>query len=470
MKILKQQIILLSLLLISLPTLSQEIIGSWNGILKVQGLQLRIVFHISKNENGFTSKMDSPDQGAKNIPSSSTSFENQLLEIKMSNINLEFSGTLKQNNTIEGTLKQSGQSFPMILTKEKIDKEILIRPQEPLKPFPYRSENFVFKNKSAKIKLAGTLTYPNGNGPFPVVILISGSGPQNRDSEIFGHKSFLVIADYLTKNGIAVLRYDDRGTAKSTGTYNTANSLDLSTDVEAAINYLKKHKKINPNKIGLIGHSEGGMIAPIVASKNKDVNFIVLMAGPGIKCDKLLLLQEELIAKVNGQNDEEIQKSLSINRKIFEIINESKDDLELKNKLTEFLKKTVQEIPKNQKLKELSDDQLVEIQYKSLTNPWMKYFLKFEPKIYLEQVKCPVLAINGEKDLQVPSEINLLSIHEILENSGNHSNQIVSIPNLNHLFQECTTGSPQEYPIIEQTFSPIALEIIKNWIEIQIKN
>jgi hypothetical protein len=194
------------------------------------------------------------------------------------------------------------------------------------------------------------------------------------------------------------------------------------------------------------------------------------MAGPGIKCDKLLLLQEELIAKVNGQNDEEIQKSLSINRKIFEIINESKDDLELKNKLTEFLKKTVQEIPKNQKLKELSDDQLVEIQYKSLTNPWMKYFLKFEPKIYLEQVKCPVLAINGEKDLQVPSEINLLSIHEILENSGNHSNQIVSIPNLNHLFQECTTGSPQEYPIIEQTFSPIALEIIKNWIEIQIKN
>ena len=258
----------------------QDISGSWYGALKVQGTQLRLVFNISKTENGFISTMDSPDQGAKGIPTSFTSFENSNLKITLDLAKIEYVGTLGKDNVIVGTFKQDGQSFLMNLSKEAIEKEKLVRPQEPTKPYPYYTEDITFENKKAGISLAGTLTLPNEDGVFPTVILISGSGPQNRDEELIGHKPFLVLSDFLTKNGIAVLRFDDRGTAKSNGDFKTATSADFATDVEAALAYLQTRKEINKDKIGLIGHSEGGLIAPIVASKSKEVAFVVLLAGP----------------------------------------------------------------------------------------------------------------------------------------------------------------------------------------------
>ena len=226
------------ILLTILSTLSmygQDITGQWNGVLKVQGTQLRLVFIVTKTDNVVSSTMDSPDQGAKGIPTTTTSFENSILKITIANAKIEYEGTLGKDNIIVGTFKQGGQSFPMNLSKEIIEKEKLVRPQEPIKPYSYYSEDITFENKKAGISLAGTLTLPKKDGVFPVVILISGSGPQNRNEELLGHKPFLVISDYLTKNGIAVLRYDDRGTAESTGDFSTATSADFATDVEALL-------------------------------------------------------------------------------------------------------------------------------------------------------------------------------------------------------------------------------------------
>jgi fermentation-respiration switch protein FrsA (DUF1100 family) len=462
-----------SILLISLLTTislsAQDITGQWNGVLKVQGTQLRLVLNITKTDNGISSTMDSPDQGAKGIPTTTTGFENSILKITIASAKIEYEGTLGQDNVIVGTFKQGGQSFPMNLSKEKIEKEKLIRPQEPIIPYSYYSEDITFENKKAGINLAGTLTLPNKDGVFPVVILISGSGPQNRDEELLGHKPFLVLSDYLTKNGIAVLRYDDRGTALSKGDFKSATSVDFATDVESAIEYLKSRKEINKKKIGLIGHSEGGLIAPMVASKSKDVAFIVLLAGTGIQGDQLLLLQQRLIGKVSGVSDEDLQKTELTNRKAFDIVNKSTSLEQLKTYLTTYIKQEMKDNPSAEKPQGMTDDDFVKMQVNQIANPWMLYFIKYNPTPALTKVKCPVLAINGEKDLQVPPKENLNAIKKALAKGGNKKVTIKEVPNLNHLFQECKTGSPDEYATIEQTFSPTALTEILMWLQIQTK-
>jgi dienelactone hydrolase len=461
--------ILLITLLISISLSAQDITGQWNGALKVQGTQLRLVFNVTKTDNGISSTMDSPDQGAKGIPTTTTSFENSIFKITIASAKIEYEGTLGQGNVIVGTFKQGGQSFPMNLSKEKIEKEKLLRPQEPIKPYPYYSEDITFENKKVGINLAGTLTLPTKDGVFPVVILISGSGPQNRDEELLGHKPFLVLSDFLTKNGVAVLRYDDRGTALSKGDFKTATSADFATDVESAITYLKTRKEINKNKIGLMGHSEGGLIAPLVASKSKDVAFIVLLAGTGIQGDQILLLQQKLIGKTSGVSDEDLQKSELENRKVFDIVNKSTNLEKLNIDLTDFIKQTLKDNPNAEKPEGMSDDDFVKLQVKQISTPWMQYFIKYNPIPALEKVKCPVLAINGEKDLQVPPKENLEAIKKALTKGGNKRITIKEFPNLNHLFQECKTGSPDEYATIEQTFSPIALTEILKWLQVQTK-
>ena len=461
--------ILLISLLTSITVKAQDITGQWNGALKVQGTQLRLVFNISKTDNGVSSTMDSPDQGAKGIPTTTTNFENSILKITIANAKIEYQGTLGKDNIIVGTFKQGGQSFPMNLSKEVIEKEKFVRPQEPIKPYPYYSEDVTFENNKAGIILAGTLTLPKKDGVFPVVILISGSGPQNRDEELLGHKPFLVLSDYLTKNGIAVLRYDDRGTALSKGDFKTATSADFATDAESAITYLKTRKEINKKKIGLIGHSEGGLIAPMIASKSKEAAFIVLLAGTGIQGDQILLLQQKLIGKASGISDEDLQKNELTNRKVFEIVKKSNSIEQLNIDLTNFIKQSLVENPNAQKPQGMSDEDFVKLQVKQLATPWMQYFIKYNPAPALEKVKCPVLAINGEKDLQVPSKENLEAIKNALTKGGNKKVTTKELQNLNHLFQECKTGSPQEYATIEQTFSPTALTEILNWIQTQTK-
>lgn len=351
-----------------------------------------------------------------------------------------------------------------------IYKPVIKRPQEPLKPYPYYSEEVSFQNTQANITLAGTLTLPSTEGNYPAVILISGSGAQNRNEEMLGHKPFLIISDYLTKNGVAVLRYDDRGFGLSSGDFKTATSLDFATDVESAISYLKTRKEINKTKIGLIGHSEGGMIAPIVASKSKDVNFIVLLAGPGILGSELLMMQQELIEKAMGIPEKEVQRSKKINVEILDIITNAKDSQSLKADLTKYTKENNYEnVPNHLVPPNMTKKQFVKRRIDAISSPWYQFILKYDPAPTLEKVTCAVLALNGEKDLQVPPKENLAAISRALKKGGNENVTVKELPNLNHFFQECDTGSPSEYQKIEQTFAPKALTEISSWILSQVK-
>ena len=357
----------------------------------------------------------------------------------------------------------------MNLTKEQIAKEVVKRPQEPTKPYPYYSEEVTFTNSQANITLAGTLTLPKKEGIFPAVILITGSGPQNRDEEIMGHKPFLVLSDYLTRQGIAVLRYDDRGVAQSKGDFKTGTTVDFATDAESAVAYLKGRKEIIQNKIGLVGHSEGGIIAPMVASRNKGVNFIVLLAGTGMRGDKILLLQQELIGRAAGKPETEITKTREANTRAFELVLKSKTTEALTTDLTGLLTEILKDNPDSGKPSGMSNADYIALQVKQITAPWMQYFIKYDPVGALEKVKCPVLAIDGEKDLQVPGKENLLAIEKAVKKGGNQQVTTKLFPNMNHLFQECKTGSPAEYSQIEQTFSPIAMEVVAKWILQQAK-
>ena len=444
-----------------------DVVGQWNGLLIVQGIQLRVVFNISKTENGFVATMDSPDQGAKDIPVTSTIFEFPTIKLQVANAQIEYIGTLSEN-IITGTFKQGGQEFPMNLTKEKVDKKALSRPQEPTQPYNYYTENVAFRNYESNITLAGTLSLPAQEGKYPIAILISGSGPQNRDSEVFGHRPFLVISDYLTKKGIGVLRYDDRGVGQSEGDFGLATSVNFASDVLSAVAYLKTRDDVDPKKIGLIGHSEGGIIAPMAASKSGDIGFIVLLAAPGIRGDKLLLKQQEMMAKASGVDEEDIRDSQKINAKIFEMVLLSKDHTSLQDELKEYIRKTLQNKPKF-KPEGISNDEFMRLLVSQIVNPWMIYFLEYDPAPTIREVKCPVLALNGKKDLQVPSNENLKAIKKALKKGKNRNVTVHEVEGLNHLFQECSTGLPNEYGQIEETFSPIVLAEIADWITIRVK-
>ncbi|MXV38682.1 alpha/beta fold hydrolase [Flavobacteriaceae bacterium Ap0902] len=452
------------LLSLGLALYGQEITGKWHGSLNIQGTTLRLAFNIEKAGNGYKSTMDSPDQSAYDIPVTSTIFKHPHLTIEVKNLGITYQGTLNGNDSIQGEFNQGGHKFLLNLSRKEIKKTVLKRPQEPNPPYPYETEEVDFENNDANIKLAGTLSLPHEGKSFPAVILISGSGPQNRDEEILGHKPFLVLADHLTKHGIAVLRYDDRGVGQSTGDFKTATTADFATDVESAIAYLKTRKEINSNQIGLIGHSEGGIIAPMVANASNDVAFIILLAGTGIRGDQVLIRQQELIAKAQGIPDAKIKKTLTQNRRIFDFVVNLEDTSNLEQKLSIEITKMLDENPDLETPKGISQEDFVAMQVKQITSPWMGYFLKYDPTTALEKVNVPILALNGAKDLQVPPKENLHAIASALTKGGNKDFTIKELPGLNHLFQESETGAVSEYSQIEQTFSPRALKEITHWI------
>ena len=443
--------------LISFIMNGQEIIGQWNGLLKVPNGQLRVVFHVNKTENGYNGTMDSPDQKVAGIPLEKVAFENLILKLEIPSGQISYEGTLNKDNIVAGKFTQGGQSLELDLSKETIQKQVYARPQEPQKPYPYYTEEVKFENKTDNVVLAGTLSLPKKEGNFPAVILITGSGRQNRDEELLGHKPFLVLADYLTKKGIAVLRFDDRGAGESTGDFSNASTIDFSKDVQAGVDYLKTRKEIDKKKIGLIGHSEGGLIAPIIAGNSKDIDFIVLLAAPGLRGDTLLLLQTELIERQSGVSSEAIKKRQEILKGAYAlVVASSANDENFKNSVSTYF---------NSKF----DENQAKAATNQITSNWWYTFIKMDPAVALAKVKCPVLALNGSKDLQVPAEVNLEVIEKTLGKAGNKKVTAKILPNLNHLFQECKTGSPDEYEKIEQTFSPIALEEISNWVLLQIK-
>ncbi len=460
----KKMLLLFGVVFMAFGALAQDITGEWNGVLSVQGMKLRLVFHVSKTDAGYTATMDSPDQGARGIPMTSALFENNVLTLEHKLATIVYTGTFDKTDSIAGKFTQAGQSFPLTLHRKAIVFEIPKRSQEPVPPFPYVSEEVTFVNTKENIRLAGTFTFPKEKAPLATVVLISGSGPQNRDEELMGHKPFLVLADHLTRNGIAVLRFDDRGSFASEGNFATATSNDFATDVEAAMVYLKTRKEVNKGKIGLIGHSEGGLIAPMVAVRNKDVNFIVLMAGPGIPGSEILLRQQALIGRANGVKEDDLKASADLNTAIFKMIDEITNTDTLKTKITNYLREQSKTVAVLAATDAKKTEEMIEMQLAQLLTPWMLNFIRYNPSPVLEEVQCPVLAINGSKDLQVPSAVNLNAIETALNKAKNKHFVIKELAGLNHLFQECNTGSPNEYAGIEQTISPSALEVIAEWI------
>jgi pimeloyl-ACP methyl ester carboxylesterase len=467
-KIIPFNIFLISLLLahsLSAQNISNKnmLPGSWLGKLSVNGIELRLVFNLKLNEkDSLIATMDSPDQGAKNIPMGRVLLSGEKLSIQAPILKGNYTGTFKNDTTIIGTWTQMTANYPLDLGKLKT-VFTLNRPQEPKPKFPYISEDVIFTNSKFNINLAGTLTVPEGTGPFPAVILITGSGAQNRNEELLGHKPFLVISDWLTRNGIAVLRYDDRGVGKSQGNYATANSADLATDAEAAWKFLSTNPKIKPGVIGLIGHSEGGLIAPIVAATNQNIAFIVSLAGPGVTGQQIIIRQSEDISRASGLKEEEIKKSIEINKKLYAVLRKEKDDRKAEIKILAIYKEMLEKEKTSKEDTEKALNQL-RLTFGAPTYPWFRYFLFTDPATFWREVKCPVLALNGEKDLQVAARENLPSIEKALRSSGNNSVKTVSLPGLNHLFQHCDKGLPSEYGNIEETFSPAALKIISDWI------
>jgi pimeloyl-ACP methyl ester carboxylesterase len=435
--------------------------GDWQGTLKTGEMELRIVFHLKQKPDGrYEGTVDSPDQGVRGIPLSEVIVEGRQITLKVASIQGEFVGTLSEDGkAIKGEWKQSGLSLPLEL-KPGAPPPPPKRPQEPKPPFPYQTEEVVVINQKANVRLAGTLTLPRGKPPFPAVILLTGSGAQNRDEELFGHKPFLVLADYLTRRGFATLRMDDRGVGGSTGDMSQATTLDFVQDALAAVAYLGTRREIDPKRVGLLGHSEGALVATIAAAQSQKVAFIVLLAGTAVPGEQILFRQAELIARKSGIPDNLIERNRQIQARVFEILRRESDNEKAAQQIAEVLlaNLTRGEVSPQQR-------QSMEAQARTYTRPWFRTFIALDPAVYLRKVRCPVLALWGASDLQVDPDQNMPVMEKALRAAGNKQFTLRKLPGLNHLFQKSSSGLPTEYGKNEETFNPDALKVIGDWLE-----
>ncbi|MBA3974848.1 MAG: alpha/beta hydrolase [Candidatus Solibacter sp.] len=429
-----------------------DVAGSWEGVLESPAGKLRIRLHVEKTAAGaLAAKMDSVDQGALGIPVDQVSFADGVLRWSIARVGASYEGKLNEaGDAIEGTLTQ-GITLKLNLERMSaaaVASSAIRRPQTPKPPYPYKVEEVSFASKAEGVTMGGTLTIPEGAGPHPAVILISGSGAQDRDETIFSHKPFLVLADHLTRRGIAVLRYDDRGVGKSTGSREEATSVDFSEDAEGGLDYLAKRKEIDAKRIGFVGHSEGGVIAPMIAVRRPETAFIVLIAGTGVDGEQILYEQGQAVLKANGASAEAIAAQREIQEKMFAIVKAERDPEEAAAKLRQVL----------------GGSPAAEQSIKSVTAMWFRYFLTYNPQPVLERVKCPVLALNGSLDTQVVAGQNLPAIEAALKKGGNEDFETALLPGLNHLMQTAKTGGVPEYNQIEETMAPAALDKMATWL------
>lgn len=434
------------------PGRKAELAGTWKGVLTVQGTELPLVFHFAMGEE-FTGTMDSPMQGAFGIVMEGISFKDGSFSASYIQGAARLEGSLEGlPDGIEAQWVQGGARLPISLRRGDATARPR-RPQEPEEPFPYRAEDVTFVNNKAGVTFGGTLTLPEGSGPFPAVVLVSGSGQQNRNEEIFGHKPFLVLSDYLTRRGWAVLRYDDRGVGASGGaeTLESATSEDFAEDAAAALAYLRGRPEIRKGALGLIGHSEGGIIGQILAAGDGGPDFLVMMAGPALRGKETLLHQGEAVMRSTDMPEDTIEAVKQMNAQVYGLLLDESSGNE------EEIRKVLME-------SEMPEDQ-VDAQMRTLTSPWFRYFLAFDPAEYLPKIDIPVLALFGGRDVQVVAAGEAPRMEELLAQSKSTDVTVEILPGLNHLFQETETGAVEEYGSIVQTLSPVFLEKLGQWLD-----
>lgn len=445
---------------VSLPMMEELLPGTWEGSFRMGESEYTVRFSLTRNEDGQMI-------GAFSIPQQTQALfifddieinQEGQITFRASSLQTGYTATLRavqdaQQVMLTGTWKQGGTQVSLTMEPSNIEQIThMSRPQDPVPPYPYVEEEVQFSSPEEGFTLAGTLTIPEGEGPFPAVILLSGSGAHDRNEELFGHRPFLVIADHLTRQGFAVLRYDDRGAGISEGDGTRATSHDLSIDGEGALNYLLSRDEIDPQTIGLIGHSEGGLIAPMIADRRDEVSFLVLLAGPGLPGDQVLLSQSQAILKSQNLPETLIETTLETNKRIYQLIIEHESE--------EFL---VEEIYQVMREVGVTDEQIAQ-QLTSIMLPWFQFFIRYDPGDVLSNITVPVLALNGSRDLQIIAEENIPAIARHLQEAGNEQFTVRIYPGLNHLFQPARTGMVEEYGTIATTIDPQVLNDISDWI------
>jgi pimeloyl-ACP methyl ester carboxylesterase len=434
-----------------------KIEGTWQGAIETGNMRMRLQLHISHDQaGGLIASVDSLDQSIQGIPASRVSENGSDIKLELPAFDAEYTGTVNAaKNSIAGTWSQSGNTEKLDFRRSERILE-LRRPQNPEKPYPYKVEEVSFAAADGKANLAATLTLPQSNAPFPAVLLVGGSEPNDRDETTAGHKTFLVLSDFLTRRGIAVLHYDKRGIAQSTGNYAAATLEDFAQDAQLAFAYLKSRKEVDAKRLGIIGYSEGGILGALVATRSTDVGWLVLMGTPVTAGERTLLRQSELIARAGGLPEEQITRSLEFDRNAYAVVREENN--------TEAMEKRLNVLVEQSGLAQAMPPAALQAQIRVMSSPWFRDFLIYDPEPVLEKLQCPVLALSGDRDLQVDSTENVPLLRKAYETSGNKDFTVVEIEGVNHLFQTAQSGSPALYGAIEETMAPSVLMAVGNWI------
>lgn len=465
-----------SLLLLGFVQAQKNIAGTWEGKLVLPAASLRVVVHIHQDSGTYAATLDSPDQGAKGIPVSRVNLVDDSLFLDVAAAGAKLSGKLTGDTTFSGAWVQ-GVSLPLTLKKSAAGETVaeVKRPQTPKPPFPYQSNEVVYLNKTKSIQYGGTITKPFGNGPFPAVLLITGSGQQNRDEELFDHRPFAVIADYLTKKGYLVLRVDDRGIGQTTGEVKNATSKDFADDAIVGLDYLKTLADVDKSKLGLLGHSEGGMIAEMIAAQRNDLSFVILLAAPGEKIIDLMTHQNEAILQTAGVPKQFIGSYLALYKPLAIALTSSTSESAAKAAANHIVNDWLKKTPKEAVFSttgirdKKSQEAFIGAFQKGIGTPWFTYFLRYDPAAYVKKISASVLALNGSRDLQVLAGPNLAGLHALLQKSKAKQFDVLELNGLNHLFQQCTQCTVAEYGQLEETIAPKVLETIGTWLEKNVK-
>lgn len=439
--------------------------GNWLGALDVGGVKFRLLLKVEQVPGGgYTAKFDSIDQGVKDLPVETITLNGNKMSFTAPKFGISYEGTVNdKNDEITGTFKQGAGSTPFVFRRTG-EIVAIKRAQDPSKPYPYKEEEVSYRNVADNVKLTGTLTLPPGDGKFPVVLLISGSGSQDRDSTIAGHHPFLVLSDYLTRRGIAVLRVDDRGVGGSDLGSLSVTTENFMNDALAGVRFLQSRKDIDPKKIGIIGHSEGGMIAVMAAARSKDIAFIVSLAGMGQTGDEVIQTQTALIQRAAGTDADLVANEVALIKTVNAVVKAAPDEKQIAAGVNDAIAKQIATMNETQQKAFTPFASSVKASIATYTLPWYRYFVTFDPQPDLKKINVPVLALNGELDLQVAYKENLGGIASGLKAGGNKDVTVKSFPKLNHLFQTSQTGLPSEYMKNEETMSPLVLETIGQWI------